>query len=313
VSDKTVQRLRVTLRQLETFAATANAGSTRAAADKVARSQSAASTALAELESALDVQLFDRVGRRLVLNENGRALLPRVAAVLQEAGEIEALFGTASHSAPLRLASSFTVGEYLLPELIASWRHTHPGSQVRLDIANTSAVFDAVAGFAVDVGFIEGARTHPDLVVHRWRSDELVVVASPKHPWAGTRVTLRQLAQATWIVREPGSGTREATDRGLVAALGHVTVEMELGSNEAVKRVVAAGLGLGCLSRHAVADALAEGRLVALKTPLLPMNRSLGIVVHKSKPMGSVARDFMQHCMAAQPASPADGTGQTSR
>jgi DNA-binding transcriptional LysR family regulator len=107
------------------------------------------------------------------------------------------------------------------------------------------------------------------------------------------------LANATWIVREPGSGTREASDRWLVPALGQVTVEMELGSNEAVKRAVACGLGLGCLSRHAVADAVTQGSLAELKTPLPVMRRTLAIVVHKGKPLGSAAQGFLTHCMGA--------------
>jgi DNA-binding transcriptional LysR family regulator len=96
MNEKTVQRLHVTLRQLETFAATASAGSTRAAAGLVSRSQSAASTALAELEATLRVQLFDRVRRRLVLNENGRILLAHASTIIEKVAEIEALFGAAS-------------------------------------------------------------------------------------------------------------------------------------------------------------------------------------------------------------------------
>jgi DNA-binding transcriptional LysR family regulator len=312
MSDKTVQRLRITLRQLETFAATASAGSTRAAADRVARSQSAASNSLAALEAALGVQLFDRVARRLVLNESGRALLPLVASVLERAGEVEALLD-AAHSTSLRLASSFTIGEYLLPPMISTWKQTHPLSRMRLDIANTRAVLDAVARFEVDLGFIEGSATHPDLVVHHWRSDDLVVVAAPTHPWAGRSVSTGQLAEATWIVREPGSGTREASDRWLVPALGRVTVEMELGSNEAVKRAVASGLGLGCLSNHAVADALTQGWLVALKTPLPALRRALAIVVHKAKPLGSAAQDFLRHCVDSAKATAPAPAGAAKR
>lgn len=298
MNEKTDQRLRITLRQLETFVATAGAGSTRAAAGRVARSQSAASNALAELEAALGAPVFDRVKRRLVLNEKGRALLPLAADVLGRAAEIEAHF-SAAWAAPLRLASSYTIGEYLLPPLISRWKQSYPLGQVRLAIANTQAVLDAVAAFEVDLGFIEGARTHPELVVRHWRSDVLVVVAAPTHPWVGQRVTTRQLAESTWIVRESGSGTREASDRWLIPALGQVTVEMELGSNEAVKRAVASGLGLGCLSRHAVADALAQGWLAALETPLPAMRRALAIVVHKTKPLGSAAQAFVQHCVDA--------------
>jgi len=302
MNGKTNQRLRLTLRQLEVFAATARAGSTRAAADQIARSQSAASTALAELEAALGVQLFDRVGRRLVLNENGSALWPRAAAIVEQAAEIEASFSEA-HAAPLRLASSFTIGEYLLPPLISQWKAAHSQGQVTLVIANTRDVLQSVANFDVDLGFIEGARTDPDFVVRRWFSDELIVVAAPGHRLAGRRTTLRQLEAATWIVREQGSGTREASDRWLTAELGRIEIELELGSNEAVKRAVASGLGVGCLSRHAVAHALREGWLVELKTPLPAMRRSLAIVVHRTKRLGAAAEAFLRHCLAARPAA----------
>ncbi len=320
MTDKTTHeptpRLHITLRQLEIFAATASAGTPRAAADRVARSQSAASNALVALESALGAPLFDRIGRRLVLNEAGRALLPMVAQVLERAADVQALFGVAGQ-ASLRLASSFTIGEYLLPPMISQWKQTHPDSRVRLDIANTRAVLDAVAGFEVDLGFIEGGGSHPDLVVSHWRSDDLVVIAAPSHPWAGRSVAATQLAQASWIVREPGSGTREAADRWLLPALGRVAVEMELGSNEAVKRAVASGLGLGCLSQLAVADALAQGWLVALKTPLPALQRALATVVHKAKPLGAAAQDFLQHCLASarldKPAKPAKSAKPSAR
>lgn len=295
--EKPVQRSRITLRQLETFAATAAAGSTRGASGLVARSQSATSTALAELESGLGVQLFDRVGRRLVLNENGRLLLPRATALVEQAMELEALFDI-RQARPLRLASSFTIGEYLLPPLVSAWKRRHPASQVQLEIFNTRAVLDMVARFDVDLGFIEGSHTHPDLIVEHWLEDELVVVAARSHPWARRTVSLEQLGQAAWILREAGSGTREAADRHLIPALGHVDVEMELGSNEAVKRAVASGLGLGCLSRHAVMEAVAHQALVLLKTKLPRMSRSLAVVSHKGKPLGISASDFLAQCRA---------------
>jgi DNA-binding transcriptional LysR family regulator len=254
--NKRIDRIvRLTLRQLEVFSAIARGGSTRAAAGEMSRSQSAASHALGELEATLGVQLFDRVGKRLVLNENGRVFLPRAAGIIEEAAETQALF-THAHSAPLRLASSYTIGEYLLPELIAGWKLAYPRSQIKLDIANTHEVFDAVASFAADVGFIEGQHTHADLSVRRWRTDEMVVIASPEHSFAKRRPTPQQLANAVWILREMGSGTREAADRWLVTNLEQVRVDLELGSSEAVKRAVAAGIGLGCLSRHTVLDAI---------------------------------------------------------
>lgn len=297
MTQKIDQRLRLTLRQLEVFAAVARGGSTRAAGDEVSRSQSAASNALGELETALGVQLFDRVGRKLVINENGRALLPRVAGLLEQAAETQALF-TAAHAAPLRLAASYTIGEYLLPELIASWKAVHPRSHVLVQIANTHDVFDSVADFSADIGFIEGSHTHPDLVVRRWRSDHMVIVAPPGHPLASRKVNARQLARASWVLREPGSGTREAADRWLIPQLSEIQVELELSTNEAVKRAVAAGIGLGCLSELAVRDAVAQGWLAHLETTFPSLDRTLSIVRHRSKKLGAGAEGFMRHCFA---------------
>jgi DNA-binding transcriptional LysR family regulator len=302
--DKTDQllapRLRLSLRQLEVFAAIAHTGSTRVAAGRVARSQSAASAALAELESALGEQLFDRVGRRLVLNENGRALLPGAVALLGQAAELQSLF-SGEHAAPLRVAASLTIGEYLLPGLMAQWKLAHPHSAVHLAIGNTSEVIAAVAALEADVGFIEGPQTHADLRVRRWVSDELVVVAAPGHPLAAAkaaRASARQLADASWILREHGSGTRQASDRWLIEHLGSLNIGFELGSTEAIKQVVAAGTGLGCLSRHAVAQALADGHLVALRTRLPAARRRLATVVHRDKQLGVTTHDFLRHCQA---------------
>jgi len=291
-----ISRLRLNLRQLEVFVATARAGSTRAAAERVARSQSAASAALADLEAALGAPLFDRIGRRLVLNENGRALLPRAAAVLDEATELQHLLSGGAQATPLRIAASFTIGEYLLPERVAQWKAAHPGSPLRMRVSNTDDVIDAVARHEADIGFVEGARTHPDLVLRPWLSDELVVFAAPTHPLARRSVSVEQLRSASWVVREPGSGTREATDRWLLEHLGTVDIDYELGSTEAIKRLVGFGAGIGCVSRYAVAHAFDEGWLVPLRTQLPKAARRLATVVHRGRPLGAGAAAFMRHC-----------------
>lgn len=292
-------RLRISLRQLEVFVATARAGSTRSAADRVARSQSAASAAIADLEATLGVELFDRVRRRLLLNENGRALLPKAASLLDHAADLEHLFSGA-HAAPLRVAASLTIGEVLLPSLVARWSEAHPASPVHIAVANSSEVIDAVAAFDVDIGFIEGPQTHPDLSVQPWLNDELVVVAAPDHPLAQARpVPLETLRRQRWALREPGSGTREASDRWLLEHLGSIDVAFELGSSETLRRVVGTGTAVGCLSRHAAAAALASGSLVELPTRLPPRARRLAIVVHKDKRLGRGASDFLHHCLGA--------------
>lgn len=288
-------RLRLSLRQLEVFVATARAGSTRAAADRVARSQSAASAALAELEGTLGVPLFDRIGRRLALNENGRALLPKAAALLDRALELERLL-TPERPVPLHLAASLTIGEYLLPALLARWKLAHPAQPVQLMIGNTREVIEAVAGLDADVGFIEGTQTHPRLVVRPWLTDELVVVAARGHPLVGRPVALRELRAASWALREPGSGTREAAELWLLERVGALNIEFELSSPEAIKRLVAAGAALGCLAREVVAQELAQGTLVELRTSLPRALRRLSIVLHRDKHVGRDTAEFIRHC-----------------
>jgi len=289
-------RLRLNLRQLEVFVATARAGSTRGAAERVSRSQSAASSALAELEAAVGAPLFDRIGRRLVINENGRMLLPRAAAMIDEATEVQHLF-SGEQAVPLRVAASFTIGEYLLPERVAQWKAAHPASHLRMRVSNTDDVIAAVARHEADIGFVEGARTHPELLMRPWLSDELVVFAAPTHPLAGRRpVSVEQLRSASWVVREPGSGTREASDRWLLEHLGAVEIAYEFGSTEAIKRLVGFGAGIGCVSRYAVAQAFDEGWLVPLRTRLPKAMRRLATVVHRARPLGAGAAAFMRHC-----------------
>jgi DNA-binding transcriptional LysR family regulator len=298
--EKSSQRLRLSLRQLEVFSAIAREGTARAAADRVARSQSAASSALAELEAVLGVQLFDRIGRRLVLNENGRALQPVANALLDQAVEAESLFD-AEHAAPLRLAASLTIGEYLLPDLLARWKLAHPNSRVRMSIGNTSEVIASVVGLDADVGFIEGSQTHADLRVQPWMHDELVIVAAPRHALAGRLAGVRELGAATWILREIGSGTRQASDNWLLDHLGTLNVEFELDSTESIKQLAMAGAGLACLSRHTVALALAQGSLAEIRTRLPVARRRLAIVVGRNKRLGRAAQDFIRHCTQSAP------------
>jgi DNA-binding transcriptional LysR family regulator len=284
--------LHLSLRQLQAFVATARAGSTRGAGERLARSQSAASSALTELEAVLGTALFDRVGRRLRLNAQGQALLPRAVALLEQAHALEQLFRPEpTRAVPLRLAASLTIGEVLMPAWIAGWQAGGPGRTVRLRIANSSVVLEAVAAFEADLGFIEGPQTHPDLVVHPWLDDELVIVAAPGHPLAGRRVPPAALREAEWALRERGSGTRIAADQWLTEHLGPVRVALELGSAEALKGLVAAGAALACLSRRAVARELAE-----LRTSLPPARRRLAWVCRRDATPGAAAQAFLALC-----------------
>jgi DNA-binding transcriptional LysR family regulator len=297
--------MHVTLRQLQIFRAIALSGSTTAAAQSVPLSQSAASAALNELERILNARLFDRVGKRLLLNDEGRALLPTALAVLDGARNLETAFLSAKHAAlvNLHLFASTTIGNYILPRLLARFRDLMPGAQVQLQIGNTRDVVTAVRDFAADLGLIEGPCHASDIVVVPWLEDELVIVASPMHPLAKAakrgRLTTRQLSQACWLLREPGSGTREAVEQALLPHLVNIQSTMTLGSSEAIKNSVAEGLGVSCLSRYVVQDLAAANRLSVLRTHLPRLTRRLTIIHHQRKLLSDSLRGFVAHCQTA--------------
>ena len=291
--------MRLTLRQLQLFHAVAQTGSTIAAGQRVALSQSAVSAALTELEGALGVILFDRVGKRLALNHNGRTLLPLARAMLRGAQEIEQAFQS-GQSAPvrLRLAASTTIGSYVLPPLLASFQQQWPRARIDLRIGNTQEVVTLAGALAVDLGLIEGPCHDAELAVLPWIEDEMVIVAAPGHPLLpapGERLGVRQLRQARWLLREPGSGTRESIEQVLMPHLHHLPQASTLGSPEAIKNAVAAGMGLSCVSLFVVRDLLAAGRLVRVPTTLPHLARHFSLV-HRNGILSGPLRAFALHC-----------------
>ncbi len=307
--------MRLTLRQLLIFTAVADTGSTTAAGERVALSQSATSGALNELESLLGAQLFDRIGKRLLLNDNGRALLPQARSLLDGAQKIESQFGlgsTGAATAPLvtrlRVGASTTIGNYVLPALIAGYSRTWPGAAVDVVIGNTRDIAAAVTRLEVDIGLIEGPCHEAELRVTPWLQDELVIVAAPTHALVQegvqARVPLKALRQARWLLREPGSGTREAVEHVLLPHLHHLDGDMQPGSTEAIKQATAEGLGLACLSLCAVQDLVTLGRLVVLRTTLPRLTRRFYLVHHQKKRLSGNLQRLVAHCERLEMESP---------
>jgi DNA-binding transcriptional LysR family regulator len=293
--------LHTTLRQLEVFVATAQKGSVTQAAAAIGMTQSAASMALGDFERQLGTRLFDRIGKRLVLNEDGRALYPKAVEMVERAHEMEQLFHGEGRVVNLRLGASSTIGNYLLPRLIGQMQTQRPGSQIRLDVGNTQQVINSVLNFEIDVGFVEGPCMHADIETIVWREDQLAVCTRPGDPLARPGgASVEALRQAAWILRERGSGTREVVEQLLTGQLGDIRLAMELGGTEAIKRAVEAGIGISCLSLVALAGAIERGNLVAVDTPFLKLTRTLHIVLHKQKYRTDGIEALLALCGTAQ-------------
>ncbi len=263
--------------------AIARTGNVTRAAGVLSMSQSAASSALKELESQYGVLLFDRAGKRLKLNEYGRQLRPQVEALLGQAEALETTLAQRQTPGTLKVGATLTIGNYLAPELMASYLAGENNARVELTVANTRAIVDQVLHFELDLGLVEGELNHPDLEVSHWMDDDLVIIAPADYPNADQPLTDQQLRQLPWIIREPGSGTRQAFDRAMQGLLNELTIRLELQHTEAIKRAVRAGLGVGCLSEITVREELELGLLKRLQAPQRNWHRKFYFVLQRHK------------------------------
>lgn len=289
--------MRYTLRQLEVFLAVAQVESVSRAAEALFMSQSAVSGSLADLERQFDIQLFDRVGKRLQLNAVGRSVRVRAEAALDKARDLERAFENRTDVGRLRIGATLTIGNHLAAPLMVRFMREHTGAQLSLAVANTAEIARQVANFEIDVGLIEGEIEHPDLEVTPWREDQLVVFCAPDHPFARKRRLIDDdLCRAAWIVREPGSGTRQTFNRAMHGLLPRLQIALALQHTEAIRAAVEAGLGVGCVSPIALKDAFRLGTLKACRVPHRDFRRQFFFLLHKQKHRGAGILRWLDLC-----------------
>ncbi|MDR3463027.1 MAG: LysR substrate-binding domain-containing protein [Beijerinckiaceae bacterium] len=285
----------MTLEQLRIFIAVAEREHMTQAAEALNLTQSAASAAIAALESRHCVKLFDRVGRRILLTAAGKAFLGEARAVLSRAVAAEqALADLAGlKTGTLLIGASQTIGNYWLPPQLARFAQLYPGVSLKLIIGNTLQVAALAVEGGVDLGFVEGDVVEPSLTIEPIADDELVVVMAPNAFAPPQRPGKLWLTHTPWVAREKGSGTRTVTEAAL-QAFGVETSErnivLELPSNEAVRAAVEAGAGVAAISRLVVSASIKAGSLKAL--PLALPRRQFFLLRHKERYQSLAARTF---------------------
>ncbi|MGI9274544.1 MAG: LysR family transcriptional regulator [Endozoicomonas sp.] len=290
--------MKFTLRQLEVFLAAARQQNITRAAEALSMSQSAASSALKELEQQFDTRLFDRVGKRLQLNEQGHQARAQAEALLENARQLEQMLSGKTQAGKLNVGATLSIGNYLAVNIVARLMREEPEVQISLEVANTSAIARKVLNYDLDIGLIEGELQHQDLNVMPWRDDELVVFCAPGHPLEHrTSLDNQDLLEAGWILRESGSGTRQAFDRAMHGLLPNLNVVLELQHTEAIKRAVEAGLGIGCLSRITLEDAFRRGNLIPLAVPDRDLSRQFYFILHRQKYLSPGIERLIQFCL----------------
>ncbi|MEQ6900042.1 LysR family transcriptional regulator [Nocardioides sp. YIM 152588] len=291
------------LRALELLAAVARLGSLGAAAAELGISQQAASSRLRTMESLVGEPLVLRSKRGSELTPTGELVVQWAGRVLEAAEELDAGITAlrADRRGHLAVAASLTIAEHMLPGWLVGLRahQVRRGlapTEVTMTATNSERVAALVETGEVALGFVEGPDAPVGLRCRLVGTDELVVVVSPAHPWAGRgrrRVSAEALATTPLVVREPGSGTRLVLERALVG-LRQAAPALELSSTAAVRAAVAAGAGPAALGRHAVRDDLVTGRLVSVTVTGLDLTRRLHAVWRGGEhPPQGPARDLV--------------------
>jgi LysR family transcriptional regulator, low CO2-responsive transcriptional regulator len=268
----------LTLNQLRTFQAVAETGSVRAAAEQLVVTQAAVSASLAALQRSVGMQLIRADGRGLRLTSAGEqyaAYVHRILGLLDEA-RVAAAAAADPERGELRIAAVTTAAEQIVPGLLSGFRRVNPRTGVLLEAGNRDRVRALLEHHQVDLALAGRPEPGWDVRVHAIRAHELVVVTSPElaaqSRAAGEAGMLPWLARQPWLLREPGSGTRLSTE-ALLAELDLAPATLTVGSNGAIRESAAVGLGVTLVSRDAVAQELASGRLAEIAVPGTPLHR----------------------------------------
>ncbi len=271
--------------QLRSFQAVAREGGFSKASKALYLTQSTISMQVAALEKELGVKLFQRLGRRVVLTDAGEVMLGYTFRILSlfEASRRSMTDFRGLARGELRVGASLTIGNYLIPEVLGEFRRRHPGVRVVLEIAPTSHIAEDIGSGNLDAGLVEAEVDDPDLSVGSFFVDELVLIVGPQHAWTRREsVSIAELAAEPFIDREPGSGTREIVRQRLADKGVMIHPVLEMGSPEAIKSAVRAGLGVAIVSRLTAELELRNGLLAVVPLEGISMTRPFLLLRHRS-------------------------------
>ncbi|MBE3562018.1 MAG: LysR family transcriptional regulator, partial [Ktedonobacteraceae bacterium] len=265
------------------------------AAEELHFSQPAVSAQIRQLEEAMGVKLFDKIGRKTHLTQAGEELYlysQKIFSLIEEATEtMEAL--RSPHYGRLSVGADTTVGTYVVPKLLGKFHQMYPNVEITLEVVNRVYLVDALVNNRVDMVIMGKIPTEVPVFVAPFAPNELVIVAPPTHRLAGvTRIPFAEIAREHFLLREMGSGTRAALESAFQEAGFPLQVSMQMGNNSAIKQACAAGLGIALISRVAIDMELETNRLVILDVEGFPIMRQWRLVHLKDKNLSAPARAF---------------------
>ncbi len=285
----------ISLRYLEIFSAVAKWKTIGKAAEALYLSQSAVSMGLSELEKRLGVKLFDRVGKKLILNDYGEKVLYETNIILKKTEELANIFKTTSLFGSLSVGGTQTIGNYVLPQIVGKFKTDFPEVDLSLIIDNTEKIVEKLANFEIDIAFVEGIVYTKSVEIIPWIEDEIIIFASANNSLSKKkRVTVKDLERARWILREQGSGTRDIFEKTIFKRVKNIDVFLEVSQAEAIKYLVEKNIGIGALSLLTLKRELEAGTLKKLNVPFKIL-RDFKILIHKKKYKTSILKEFLKY------------------
>ena len=291
------------MRQLKVFEAAATLRSFSRAADALHMTQPGVSMHIKELETHAGIALFERVGRQLFVTEAGQELLLRAREVLRSLKDAEDAFDSLRGLRRGRInLAVVSTAKYFAPRLLASFREDFPELEIRLAVNNRDAVIELLGTNDVDLAIMGRTPGSLDIVAQAFAENPHILVGAANHPLAGRqRIPESALSGETFIVREPGSGTRVAMQEFFDRRQLKLNVGMEMASNETIKQAVMAGMGLSFISQHTVELELQTGRLVALDVRGMPLMRHWHVAHLAKKRLSPTAAAFKAFVLSKGP------------
>lgn len=287
--------MHLTLRQLKVFEAVARNLSYTQAAAELHLSQPAVSMQVKQLEDSVGLPLFEQIGKKIYLTEAGQEVFHYSRAIDHQLLEMENVVGSLKGMGGKLSISVASTANYFVPALLGTFCKRFPGVSVSLDVTNRQILMKQLNENETDLVIMGRPPADMDLVADAFLDNQLVIVARPDHELANDKqIPLKRLEKETFLVREQGSGTRDAMERLFDELDIHITTGMEIGSTEAIKQGVEAGLGLGLISHDTIEMELALNRLVVLDVREFPILRHWYIMHLHNKRLSTVAKAFKE-------------------
>jgi len=282
------------LRQIELFIAVSQSRTLIEVANQYKMSQSAISMALKELENHLDEKLFERVGKKLVLNERGRLFLKEVQPLFLELKGLYQKFTQNHFNGEIHIGASLTTAHYIMPQLMTSYMQKRPEVSINLKMANTEEIVTLVENGDIDLGFIEGSIQSSSVRQQVVAPDELIVVSSNKA--LQSEHYIDSLAYEKWVLREKGSGTRSVFLNQIKPVDKELNIVLELEQTETIKNFLLLDPGyISCLPRISVLQELEEKKLFHIPIKNHHFMRDFSLIFNKKRTPTLLMEDFQEH------------------